>query len=243
MSLFVYLFVLVKFVCFCLSVYFDFVLLPLSRYSWFVSAVSPAVSTCPNHLPILSHSPFVPCWNLKLLKFPSCFSVFSCLSIFATLGSSQFMFVVFLLYFMFSLSLYPSHQKGKKTKQKNLQKKIKITSNVVKENTSKTQSKMYHFLSFDKKLTNQKVNYSQLKKCFPYFLCYKAIKLPFHLPVSIFSRPPHLYLCFILAIFSKFPRFFPFPINFPFLILLVDFFQLAYFSESDHLHTQTKSLR
>lgn len=118
MSLFVYLFVLVKFVCFCLSVYFDFVLLPLSRYSWFVSAVSPAVSTCPNHLPILSHSPFVPCWNLKLLKFPSCFSVFSGLSIFATLGSSQFMFVVFLLYFMFSLSLYPSHQKGKKNKTK-----------------------------------------------------------------------------------------------------------------------------
>lgn len=196
MSLFVYLFVLVKFVCFCLSVYFDFVLLPLSRYSWFVSAVSPAVSTCPNHLPILSHSPFVPCWNLKLLKFPSCFSVFSGLSIFATLGSSQFMFVVFLLYFMFSLSLYPSHQKGKKTKQKNLQKKIKITSNVVKENTSKTQSKMYHFLSFDKKQTNQKVNYSQLKKCFPYFLCYKAIKLPFHLPVSIFSRPPHLLSLF-----------------------------------------------
>lgn len=109
--------------------------------------------------------------------------------------------------------------------------------------TQAKQSKMYHFLSFDKKQTNQKVNYSQLKKCFPYFLCYKAIKLPFHLPVSIFSRPPHLYLCFILAIFSKFPRFFPFPINFPFLILLVDFFQLAYFSESDHLHTQTKSLR
>lgn len=113
----------------------------------------------------------------------------------------------------------------------------------MKENTSKTKSKIYHFLSFDKKQTNQKVNYSQLKKCFPYFLCYKAIKLPFHLPVSIFSRPPHLYLCFILAIFSKFPRFFPFPINFPFLILLVDFFQLAYFLESDHLHTQTKSLR
>lgn len=59
-------FVLLKFVCLCLSVYFDFVLLPLSRYSWFVSAVSPAVSTCPNHLPILSQSPFVPCWNLKL---------------------------------------------------------------------------------------------------------------------------------------------------------------------------------
>lgn len=72
----------------------------------------------------------------------------------------------------------------------------------MKENTSKTQSKMYHFLIFDKKQTNQKVNYSQLKKCFPYFLCYKAIKLPFHLPLSIFSRPPHLYLCFILAIFS-----------------------------------------
>lgn len=99
---------------------------------------------------------------------------------------------------------------------------------------------MYHFLIFDKKQTNQKVNYSQLKKCFPYFLCYKAIKLPFHLPLSIFSRPPHLYLCFILAIFSKFPRFFLFPINFPFLILLVDFFQLAYlvirtFTHSDKI--------
>lgn len=188
--------------------------------------MSPAVSTCPNHFPILSHSPFVPCWNLKLLKFPLCFSVFSGLSIIATLGSSQFMFVVFLLYFMFSLSLYPSHQKGKKTKQKNLQKKIKITSNVVKENTSKTKSKIYHFLSFDKKQTNQKVNYSQLKKCFPYFLCYKAIKLPFHLPVSIFSRPPHLYLCFLfphltfLFSFSLFSLSFPvssfFPLIFPF---------------------------
>lgn len=61
-------FVLVKFVCLCLSVYFDFVLLPLSLYSWFVSAVSPTVSTSPNHLPLLSQSRFVPCWNLTLFS-------------------------------------------------------------------------------------------------------------------------------------------------------------------------------
>lgn len=201
---------------FCLSVYFDFVLLPLSRYSWFVSAVSPAVSTCPNHLPILSHSPFVPCWNLKLLKFPSCFSVFSGLSIFATLGSSQFMFVVFLLYFMFSLSLYPSHQKGKKTKQKNLQKKIKITSNVVKENTSKTQSKMYHFLSFDKKLTNQKSITLNWRNVFLTFCAIKQSNYP-----SIFRFPFSLVLLtFIFVSFSLFSLSFPvsslFPLIFPF---------------------------
>lgn len=47
--------------------------------------------------------------------------------------------------------------------------------------------KMYHFLIFDKKKTHQKVNYFQLRKCFPYFPCYKANKLSsvFRFPFSL----------------------------------------------------------
>lgn len=217
MSLFVYLFVLVKFVCFCLSVYFDFVLLPLSRYSWFVSAVSPAVSTCPNHLPILSHSPFVPCWNLKLLKFPSCFSVFSGLSIFATLGSGQFMFVVFLLYFMFSLSLYPSHQKGKKTKQKKTcRKKLKSLLMLWKKTQAKHNLKCTTSWVLTKNKLIKKSITLNWRNVFLTFCAIKQSNYP-----SIFRFPFSLVLLtFIFVSFSLFSLSFPvsslFPLIFPF---------------------------